>query len=112
MKKWLILRSVFDDAIGDTRHLGRYRGQRLTLPIGIERIRAEIAPILYAKHEDALHNGTSHHTLPNQAPKVITYFRAEELAKVEDILKELKLSTCEDVIPIDARQEISSKHAV
>lgn len=49
LKKWLILGSVFDDAIGDTRHLGCDRGQRLTLSIGVNRIRVEITAILYAE---------------------------------------------------------------
>lgn len=41
----------------------------------------------------------------DRALKVITYFRAEELGKVERILKELKLSQNEDIILIDARKD-------
>jgi hypothetical protein len=41
----------------------------------------------------------------DRALKVITYFRAEELNKVENILKELNLSSCEDIILIDARTD-------
>lgn len=40
-----------------------------------------------------------------RALKVITYFRAEELAKVGDTLKELDLSNSEDIILIDARKD-------
>jgi hypothetical protein len=37
--------------------------------------------------------------------KIITYFREEELLRVEGILKELGLSKCEDIILIDARAD-------
>ncbi len=41
----------------------------------------------------------------DRALKVITHFRADELAKVERILEELKISKCEDIILIDARKD-------
>jgi hypothetical protein len=41
----------------------------------------------------------------DQALKVITYFSAEELAKVNNVLRDLNLATCEDIILIDARKD-------
>lgn len=41
----------------------------------------------------------------DRALKIITYFREEELLRVEGILKELGLSKCEDIILIDARAD-------
>jgi hypothetical protein len=41
----------------------------------------------------------------DRALKVITYFSLEELQKVQRILKELGLSSCEDIILIDARKD-------
>jgi hypothetical protein len=40
-----------------------------------------------------------------RALKVITYFTSEELIKVQILLNELKLSSSEDVILIDARKD-------
>lgn len=40
-----------------------------------------------------------------RALKVITYFRAEELSKVREILEELNLTESEDIILIDARKD-------
>ena len=41
----------------------------------------------------------------DRALKVITYFSLEELEKVQRTLKELGLSSCEDIILIDARKD-------
>jgi hypothetical protein len=41
----------------------------------------------------------------SRALKVITFFRDEELTKISAILAELALSSCEDIILIDARQD-------
>jgi hypothetical protein len=41
----------------------------------------------------------------DRALKVITYFTAEDLEKMQSILAELKLSSCEDIIMIDARKD-------
>jgi hypothetical protein len=41
----------------------------------------------------------------DRALKVITYFTMQELEKVEAVLKELKLTSCEDIIRIDARKD-------
>jgi hypothetical protein len=40
-----------------------------------------------------------------RALKVITYFKADELAKIQRILKELNMIGCEDIILIDARED-------
>lgn len=41
----------------------------------------------------------------DRALKVVTYFTAEELAKTETILNDLKISSCPDIILIDARRD-------
>lgn len=41
----------------------------------------------------------------NRAIKVIMYFSAEEYKKVNDVLKELEINNCSDIVLIDARND-------
>ena len=49
---------MLNDAIGDAGHFRSDRGERLTLPVGIKRVGAQVAAILSAELVLTQMNGT------------------------------------------------------